>query len=67
MRNRQLYLNTTFRKLKVIDSKIPPRRKMKTILGRAEYVMSEWNGLLTGNVLYELGTGQEQRRDFYLL
>jgi len=62
--NRQFFLNTTFRKLKVIDSKVSRQKEDETILGRAEYVMQEWNGLLSGNILYELGTGQEQRRDF---
>ena len=64
---RQFYLNATFRKLKILDDKVSKQKEDETILGRAEYVMSEWKGLLTGNLLYELGTGQEQRRDFLYL
>lgn len=61
--NRQFYLNTTFRKLQVYNPGVSKQQEDETILGRAEYVMNEWKGLITGNVLYEVGAGQEQRRD----
>lgn len=64
---RQFYLNATFRKLKVLDKTVTTQQEDETILGRAEYVMNEWKGFLTGNVLYEVGAGQEQRRDFAYL
>jgi hypothetical protein len=64
---RQLYLNTTFRKLKVINAAVSKQKEDETILGRAEYNMSEWKGLVNGNILYEIGAGQEQRRDFAYL
>lgn len=62
--NRQFYLNTTFRKLKVLNAAVSKQEEDETILGRAEYVMNELKGLITGNVLYEVGAGQEQKRDF---
>ncbi len=65
--HRQFYLNSTFRKLKVLNSAVSRNTEDETILGRAEYVMNEWKGLLTGNILYEIGAGQEQRRDFAYL
>ncbi len=64
---RKLYLNTTFRQLKVYNDSISNQKQDRTILGRLEYVMTEWNGLLAGNILYEVGAGQEQKRDFSYL
>lgn len=64
---RQFYLNTTFRKLKVYNAIVSKQKEDETILGRAEYNMTEWKGLLNGNILYEVGAGQEQRRDYAYL
>jgi len=64
-RHRFLF-NATFRKLKVLNG-VSKQKADETVLGRAEYIINEWKGLLMGNVLYELGTGQEQKRDFVYL
>lgn len=60
----QLRTNLTYRTLKVYDDKITTQQPEQTILSRAEYMVNEWKGLLTGNMLYEIGTGQEQKRDY---
>ena len=63
----QFILNSTFRTLKVLDASVSPQKNDNTILGRAEYLNNLWKGLLTGNVLYEIGAGQEPKRDFAYL
>ncbi len=60
----QFRLNATYRQLQVINPTLTNLQAEKTILGRAEYTINEFSGFITGNVLYEAGAGQEQRRDF---
>jgi hypothetical protein len=63
----QLRTNVTYRHLAVLNKAISLQQPEHTLLGRAEYLVNEWKGLLTGNLLYETGGGQEQRRDYSFL
>jgi hypothetical protein len=57
-------LNATYRQLRILDDKLSLLKPDETVLARAEYNLQAWKGAVSGNVLYELGTGQEPRRDF---
>ena len=63
----QFRLNTTYRKLDVFRTVTTTQTPDQSLLGRAEYLVNEWKGLLAGNILYEAGTGQEQKRDYAYL
>jgi hypothetical protein len=65
--HQQFRLNATVRELKVLNPVLTTQKPDRTVLGRAEYFINEWKGMLAGNILYEAGSGQEQRRDFSFL
>ena len=63
----QFRVNLTYRDLAVMNKSIARQQPDKSLLSRAEYQMNEWKGLLSGNILYEVGAGQEQKRDYAFL
>ncbi len=63
----QFKLNLTYRKLNVANGGITHQQSDESLLGRAEYAINEWHGFVTGSVLYELGSGQEQKREYTYL
>ncbi len=54
----------TYRDLQVTSKGYTNQQSDQSLIGRAEYQLNVLKGALTGNVLYELGAGQEQRRDY---
>ncbi len=72
----QLHVTATYRSMKVLDSTVisrtndsatATRGSDNSLLSRVEYLFNEWKGLLKGNLLYEIGSGQQQKQSYTYL
>jgi hypothetical protein len=63
----QFRVTATYRNLTVINNRNNSLRPDNTLLSRVEYQVNELKGFVNGNMLYEVGSGQEQKRDFAFL
>jgi hypothetical protein len=63
-KNEQVRVNATYRSLAVVNPSVTNQLADKSLLTRVEYSMHEWKNMVAGNVLYEVGSGQEQKRNY---
>lgn len=66
-RQQQFRFTATYRTLQILNTALNSQLPEASLLGRAEYQANVLKGLLNGNILYEAGAGQEQKRDFSYL
>lgn len=64
IKNQQIRITATYRQLTIEDSVLSAQQADESLLGRVNYNFKFLKGLLGGNILYEFGSGQEQRREF---
>lgn len=60
----KLMMSAAYRILKVKNDTLTNQQSENSLLSRMAYLINIWKGAITGNLLYEVGAGQEQRRDF---
>jgi hypothetical protein len=64
LKNHEIHATATYRILDIKDTSITKLKPDENLLGRVEYNFSVIKGFITGNILYEFGSGQEQKREF---
>lgn len=57
----------TYRELRINDTTLTAQQPLKSFLGRTEYRMTLLKGGLTSSTYFEIGTGQEQKKQYIYL
>lgn len=63
----QFRITATYRNLQILNTRLTNQTADNSLLSRVEYIVNEWKGLLRGNLLYEIGSGQEQKKNYTYL
>ncbi|GAB4132298.1 MAG: hypothetical protein Fur0041_03480 [Bacteroidia bacterium] len=62
--NSRLRLTGAWRRLYITNSSITTQQPDNTVIGRLEYSLRAWKGLVSWTTFYEAGSGLEARREF---
>lgn len=72
----QVHFTASYRTVKILDSTVDAKSpdsttatigSSNTLLTRVEYLINEWKGMVKGNLLYEIGAGQQQELSYTYL
>jgi hypothetical protein len=66
-RKSRLQGKVTYRKLLIQNDELANRDPENTLLGRLEYDLKAFNGFLSSNTYYQIGSGLENKREFSFL
>ena len=62
--NHLLRLTTSYRKLSITSPLLTVEKPDNTLIGRLEYSMRMWKGIITGSTFYEVGSGLEVKKEY---
>lgn len=62
--NNQIKINAAYRRLQIIDSALTFQKPDNSLVSRIEYNFRWWKGLVSSNSYYEIGSGQEVKKEF---
>ena len=63
-RKSELKTNITYRELQVLDQTLTAQKPENSLVGRVDYNLHLWKGLLTSGTFYEAGSGLEQKKEY---
>lgn len=66
-RNNSLSGKTSYRRLNIENEELANQNPENTLLGRLQYDLRAFKGFLASNTFYQIGSGQENRREFSFL